>query len=79
MTFRTLAAAAEADKESALHSPIIQRGLLQGYAATQGLAIRRLVDTTKKVISLQKLLDDIKNKLLDDIKLCVRRGPSLRL
>jgi hypothetical protein len=53
--------------------------LLQGYAATQGLAIRRLVDTTKKVISLQKLLDDIKNKLLDDIKLCVRRGPSLRL
>jgi hypothetical protein len=54
MTFRTLAAAAEADKESALHSPIIQRGLLQGHAATQGLAIRRLVDTTRKVISLSK-------------------------
>jgi hypothetical protein len=63
MTFRTLAAAAEADKESALHSPIIKRGLLQGYAATQGLSIRRLVDTTKNVISLQKLLGDIKNNI----------------
>jgi hypothetical protein len=63
MNFRTLAAAAEADKESALHSPIIERGLLQGYAATQGLSIRRLVDTTKNVISLQKLLGDIKNNI----------------
>jgi hypothetical protein len=63
MTFRTLAAAAEADKESALHSPILARGLLQGYAATQGLSIRRLVDTTKSVISLRRLLIDIKNNL----------------
>jgi hypothetical protein len=63
MTFQTLAVAAEADKDSALNSPIIQRGLLQGYAATQGVAIRRLVDTSKKVISLRKLLDDIKNNI----------------
>jgi hypothetical protein len=63
MTFRTLAAATEADKESALHSPIIQRGLLQGYAATQRLGHPSLVDTTKKVVSLQKLLDDIKNNI----------------
>jgi len=63
LTFRSLAAAAEADKESALHSPILARGLIQGYAATQGLSIRRLVDTTKKVISLRRLLIDIRNNL----------------
>ena len=63
LTFRTLAAAAEADKESALHCPILARGLLQGYAATQGLSIRRLVDMTKNVISLRRLLTDIRNNL----------------
>ena len=63
LTFRTLAAAAEADQESALHSPIIMRGLAHGYAASQGLAVRRLVDKTKKTISLRKLLDDIRNQI----------------
>ncbi len=63
MTFRTLAAAADADKESALHSPILARGLLQGFAATQGLGIRRLVDLRKDVISLRRLLIDIKKNL----------------
>ena len=61
LTFRTLAAAAEADKESALHSPILARGLLQGYAAVQGLSVRRLVDMTKNVISLRRLLIDIRS------------------
>jgi hypothetical protein len=63
MTFRTLAAAAQADEESVLHSPILSRGLLQGYAATQGLSIRRLLDQTRKTISLRRLLTDIKNNL----------------
>jgi hypothetical protein len=63
LTFRTLTAAAEADKESALHSPILARGLIQGHAATQGLSIRRLVDTSRKVISLRRLLMDIRNNL----------------
>jgi len=61
LTFRALAAAADADPESALHSPIMRRGLTLGYAATQGLAIRRLVDMTKRVISLRKLNADLKN------------------
>lgn len=61
MTFRTLAAAAEADRESALHSPIIMRSIVEGYAATQGLAIRRLVDN--KNISLRRLLRDIKQNI----------------
>lgn len=63
MTFRTLATAADLDKESVLHSPILARGLLQGYAAMQGLSIRRLVDRTKNTISLWRLLNDIRNNL----------------
>jgi hypothetical protein len=63
LTFRTLAAAAETDQESALHSPIIMRGLVHGYAASQALAVRRLVDKTKKTISIRKLLDDIRNQI----------------
>jgi hypothetical protein len=61
MTFRTLVAAADADKESGLHSPIIRRGILQGNAATQGLAIRRLAD--EKNISLRRLLRNIKENI----------------
>jgi hypothetical protein len=61
LTFRALAAAADADPESGLHSPIIRRGLTLGYAATQGLAVRRLVDLTKGVISLRRLNIEIKN------------------
>jgi hypothetical protein len=63
LTFRTLAAAAETDQESALHSPIIMRGLVHGYAASQALAVRRLVDKTKKTISFRKLLDDMRNQI----------------
>lgn len=70
LTFRTLSAAAEADPESALHSPIIMRGLVQGYAASQGLAVRRLVDKSRKTISLRKLLDDIR----DQIRLITREN-----
>ena len=55
LTFRALAAAADADPASALHSPIVRSGVVLGYAATQGLAIRRLVDMTKGVISLRRL------------------------
>jgi hypothetical protein len=61
LTFRALAAAADADPESALHSPIIRRGLILGHVATQGLAVRRLVDLRKGVISLRKLNAEIKS------------------
>jgi len=61
LTFRALAAAADADPESALHSPIIRRGLTLGYAATQGLAVRRLIDMTRGVISLRRLNTEIRN------------------
>ena len=61
LTFRTLAAAADADADSALHSPIIRSGVVLGYAASLGLAIRRLVDMTSGVISLRKLNMDLRN------------------
>ena len=61
LTFRTLSAAAEADPESALNSPILARGLIAGYAALQGLAIRRLVGSDRKVISLCWLVIEIQN------------------
>jgi hypothetical protein len=61
LTYRTLSAAAQADRESALHSPILSRGLIAGYAAAQGLAIRRLVGNDPNVISLRRLVMDIKN------------------
>jgi hypothetical protein len=59
LTFRTLSAAAEADPESALRSPILVRGLIAGHAAMQGLAIRRLVDNDKGVISLRRLVTEL--------------------
>jgi hypothetical protein len=55
LNFRTLAAAADADGASALHSPITRSGVVLGYTATQGLAIRRLVDMTKGMIYLRRL------------------------
>lgn len=61
LTFRTLSAAAEADPESALRSPILARGLIAGYAAMQGLAIRRLVDIDRGVISLRRLIIELQN------------------
>ncbi len=60
LTFQTIAHVANADSESALHNPLISRSLIQGYAASQGLAIRRLVDRRRDVISLHRLLLDIK-------------------
>ena len=59
LTFRTIAAAAEADRESALYCPILMRGLVEGYAGMQSLAIRRLVDRTRKVMSLAKLVQEM--------------------
>jgi hypothetical protein len=61
LTFRTLATAADADEASALHSPIIRSGVVLGYAASQGLAIRRLVDMTGGVISLRRLNRELRN------------------
>jgi hypothetical protein len=63
MTFRSIAAAAEADPESALHSPILVRAITTGYASDQALSVRRLIDMTGGVISLRKLVGELRNNL----------------
>jgi hypothetical protein len=63
LTFRTIAHAADNDKESALHNRLIRQAFTQGYLATQGLAIRRLIDDDRNVISLRRLLRDVKDKI----------------
>ena len=68
ITFRTIAHVADNDKESALHNQLIRQAFRQGYLATQGLAIRRLTDDHRNVISLPRLLRDVK----DNIRLITR-------
>ncbi len=63
MTFRSIAAAAAADPESALHSPILVRAITTGYASDQALSVRRLIDMTGGVISLRKLVRELRNNL----------------
>jgi hypothetical protein len=63
ITFRTIAYAADHDKESALHNSLVRQAFTQGYLATQGLTIRRLADKRRDVISLPRLLRDVKDKL----------------
>jgi len=60
VAFNTLAGFANADSNSALNNPLISESLLYGHVAMQVLAIRRLTDTTKRVLSLSKLLHDIR-------------------
>jgi hypothetical protein len=61
ITFRTLAYAADHDAESGLHNNLIRQAFTQGYLATQGLAIRRLTERDRNVISLQRDPVDLNN------------------
>lgn len=61
VAFSTLAEIAGADNDSCLNNPLIIEAVLNGHVAMQVLAIRRLTDTTKNVLSLSKLLQDIRN------------------
>lgn len=61
VAFKTLAEIAGANSDSALNNPLITEAVLNGHVAMQVLAIRRLTDTTKNVLSLSKLLQDIRN------------------
>lgn len=61
VAFNTLATIADADSDSALNNALIAEAVLDGHVAKQVLAIRRLTDTTKNVLSLSKLLQDIRS------------------
>jgi AbiU2 len=60
LAVRTLAAAAENDQQSALHYPLLVRTILNGHRDAQILGIRRLWDNDAMVISVRRLLKDIK-------------------
>jgi hypothetical protein len=63
LAVRTLAAAAEEDPQSPLHNPLLVRTILEGHQDAQILGIRRLWDNDGKVISVRRLLKDIRSNL----------------
>jgi AbiU2 len=63
LAVRTLAAAAENDPQSPLHNPLLVRTILEGHQDAQILGIRRLWDNDSKVISVRRLLKDLRANL----------------
>jgi hypothetical protein len=63
LAVRTLSAAAENDPQSPLHNPLLVRTILEGHQDAQILGIRRLWDNDTKVISVRRLLKDIRANL----------------
>lgn len=59
--FGALSAIADSQIDGALSNSLVTELALYGHVAIQVLAIRRLVDTSKKVVSLRKLLQDVSN------------------
>ena len=60
VSFRTLAQLAVDNPESCLGNTLVAEKLINGHIATQILAIRRLVDNRRDVISLRRLIKDVR-------------------
>ncbi|QXX74424.1 hypothetical protein [Methylovirgula sp. HY1] len=60
VSFRTISHMAMNNPKSALHNQLMTEALIHGHVSTQVLAIRRLMDKGTGVISLPRLLDDVK-------------------
>src|ERR1700726_3697920 len=61
VAFKTLTNFAVGDEGNALNNPLMVEALLHGHVATQVLAIRRLVDDSKRdIISLPRLIKEIR-------------------
>jgi len=63
VAFRTFAKMAEDFPASALHNSLLTEALIRGYFSGQVLTIRRLMDKRKDVISLRRVLGEIKDNL----------------
>jgi hypothetical protein len=63
VAFRTVWRIAEIDPDSGLYNPLLAEALIEGHFAIQVLAIRRLMDRGRGVISLWRLLEDIKKNI----------------
>jgi hypothetical protein len=59
-SFRALASFASDEETTALSNDLLNEALITGHVATQLLAIRRLMDNSKNVISLRRLLKDVR-------------------
>jgi hypothetical protein len=60
VAFKTLTHFAMNDTNSALNNTLLGEALIDGHVATQVLAIRRLVDDGNDIISLRRLVKDIR-------------------
>jgi hypothetical protein len=60
VSFRALAQLAEDNPESSLGNTLLAEKLVNGHVATQVLAIRRLADNRSDVISLRRLIKDVR-------------------
>jgi hypothetical protein len=63
VSFRTLAQLAVDNPESCLGNTLVAEKLIDGHVATQILAIRRLVDNGRNVISLRSLIKDVRRNV----------------
>lgn len=61
VSFRTLAQFAAEDEKSCLSNTLVAEQIINGHVATQVLAIRRLVDNRRDVISLRRLIKDVRS------------------
>jgi hypothetical protein len=61
--FRVLAGLADKNPDSGIHNSLLSEAIVTGYFATQVLSIRRLMDTRSDVISLPRLLKELKQNL----------------
>ncbi|QSR87655.1 hypothetical protein EM20IM_04880 [Candidatus Methylacidiphilum infernorum] len=62
LEFQVILAVAKADRESALYCPVISELIITGYRNFLPLIIRRLTDRRKDVISLPRLIDELRKK-----------------
>jgi hypothetical protein len=61
VTYRIFVELANHNPNSAIHNPLLGEALVNGYFATQVLAIRRLMDNENKDrISLPRLINDLR-------------------
>jgi hypothetical protein len=63
LAVQTISYAAQNDAESPLHNQLLARTILQGHQDAQILGIRRLIDKRPDVVSLGRLLNEIKDNL----------------
>jgi hypothetical protein len=62
-SFKLLTHFAMGDESNALSNTLLGQALIDGHVATQVLAIRRLVDERSDVISIRRLLKDLKRNI----------------